>query len=93
MDTWNKFFMDADGADAGGGGETPRLAEKARAMANPKTSLALARAAKETIRLQVEKVAAMLAVAKVRRRCLKATSLIWAKGLRLLTSRKQRLPP
>lgn len=23
MDAWNKFFMDADGADAGGGGETP----------------------------------------------------------------------
>lgn len=23
MDAWTKFFMDADGADAGGGGETP----------------------------------------------------------------------
>lgn len=36
MDTWNKFFMDADGADAGGGGETPPAGGEGAGDGEPK---------------------------------------------------------
>lgn len=36
MDAWNKFFMDADGADAGGGGETPPAGGEGAGDGGPK---------------------------------------------------------